>query len=71
MFKQAMFAAEPQNEGTRAALLVEQISALGRLDAARPPARERLEQKLGAELACRLVGALAGDKGMRPARLVA
>jgi hypothetical protein len=66
-----MFAAEPQNEGTRAALLVEQIAALGRLDASRHSARERLDQQLGRELAHRLVGALAGDKAMRTARLVA
>jgi hypothetical protein len=66
-----MFAADPQNEGSRAALLVEQIAALGRLDESRVSARERLEQELGYELAGRLVGALTGDKGMRTARLVA
>jgi hypothetical protein len=66
-----MFAADPQNEGSRAALLVEQIAALGRLDESRVSARERLEQELGYELAGRLVGALTGDKGMRTTRLVA
>ena len=71
MFGSGMFVAEPQNERSRAALLVEQIAAVGRLDESRPPARERLEHALGRDLANRLVGALAGDKAMRPARLVA
>jgi hypothetical protein len=66
-----MFAVQPQNEDSRAALLVEQIAAIGRLDDSRRPARERLEEALGRDLANRLVGALAGDKAMRPARLVA
>ena len=71
MLRQAMFAAEPQNQGTRVALLVEQIAALGRLDETRPSARERLEQELGPELTRRLVGALTGDKAIPASRLVA
>jgi hypothetical protein len=71
MFGAGMFVAEPQNEDRRAALLLEQIAAIGRLDDSRPSARERLEDALGRDLANRLVGALAGDKAMRPTRLVA
>lgn len=66
-----MFVAEPQNEEGRTALLLEQIAAIGRLDDSRPPARERLEDALGRDLTNRLVGALTGDKAMRPTRLVA
>jgi hypothetical protein len=71
MFGAGMFVAEPQNEENRAPLLLEQIAAIGRLDDSRPPARERLEDALGRDLANRLVGALTGDKAMRPTRLVA
>ncbi len=62
---------QPQNDGTRAALLLEQITAVGRLDDTRPPARERLEEALGCELAQRLVAALTGDKAMNTVRRVA
>jgi hypothetical protein len=71
MFPAGMFAGEPQNEDRRSALLVEQVAAIGRLDDSRPSARERLEEALGPDLASRLVGALAGDKAMRPTRPVA
>ncbi len=66
-----MFVPQPQNDVPRAALLFEQIAAVGRLDDTRPSARERLEETLGCDLAQRLIAALAGDKPMNTARRVA
>jgi hypothetical protein len=58
-------AAQPQTRSQAPpSLLVEHVSRLDPgLD--RPSAHDRLERALGAELAARLVSALAGDHGMR------
>jgi hypothetical protein len=63
-----MIAAQPEERGKGAALLLEHCAALDLHDEdVRPPAFERLEALIGAELAGRLVQALA----WRPSRLVA
>ena len=48
---------------TRCRILLELVSRADPAD--RPPASDRLEQAIGAELAARLVAALAGDHGVR------
>jgi hypothetical protein len=55
-------AAEPP---TRCRILLEQVSRADPGPVDRPPASDRLEQAIGAELAARLVAALAGDHGVR------
>jgi hypothetical protein len=50
---------------TRCRILLEQVSRVDPGPGDRPPAGDRLEQAIGAELAARLVAALAGDHGTR------
>ena len=47
----------------RCRILLERVIRADSAD--RPPASDRLEQAIGAELAARLVAALAGDHGVR------
>jgi hypothetical protein len=57
-------AAQPQTRGLAPSLLVEHVQRLDQGFGDRPPARARLEQALGPELAVRLLHALAGAHGM-------
>ena len=49
----------------RCRILLERVIRADPAPVDRPPASDRLEQAIGAELAARLVAALAGDHGAR------
>ncbi len=57
-------AAQPQTRGLAPSLLVEHVHRLDLGLGDRLPARARLEQALGAELAYRLLYALTGEHAM-------